>query len=138
MGLRPAPNRNFLSCADREIVNGLDRMARDHGFRPGGIIIILQEGAMRLDSNWLFFNIEGLSSDPTLETAMSMLIANATAGRASRRSSQPSITVLDECWALLDSPTLAPEVVQLFRTARTARKRYALLLQLCGIILLRP
>jgi hypothetical protein len=26
--------------------------------------------------------------------------------------------VLDECWALLDSPVLAPEVVQLFRTAR--------------------
>ena len=93
---------------------------------------------MRLESNWLFFNIEGLSSDPTLETAMSMLIANATAERASGRSGQPSITVLDECWALLDSPTLAPEVVQLFRTARTARKRYALLLQLCGIILLRP
>ena len=76
---------------------------------------------MRLDSNWLFFNIEGLSSDPTLETAMSMLIANATAERASGRNGQPSITVLDECWALLDSPTLAPEVVQLFRTAR---KRY--------------
>ena len=76
---------------------------------------------MRLDSNWLFFNIEGLSSDPTLETAMSMLIANAMAERASGRSGQPSITVLDECWALLDSPTLAPEVVQLFRTAR---KRY--------------
>ncbi len=76
---------------------------------------------MRLDSNWLFFNIEGLSSDPTLETAMSMLIANAMAERASGKSGQPSITVLDECWALLDSPTLAPEVVQLFRTAR---KRY--------------
>jgi len=73
---------------------------------------------MRLESNWLFFNIEGLSSDPTLETAMSMLIANAMAERASGRSGQPSITVLDECWALLDSPTLAPEVVQLFRTAR--------------------
>src|SRR5262245_1057945 len=29
-----------------------------------------------------------------------------------------SITVLDECWALLDSPVLAPEVVQCFRTAR--------------------
>jgi hypothetical protein len=29
-----------------------------------------------------------------------------------------SITVLDECWSLLDSPVLAPEVVQLFRTAR--------------------
>src|SRR5258705_8011248 len=70
------------------------------------------------DSNWLFFNIEGLSNDPRLETAMSMLIANAMAERASGRSGQLSITVLDECWALLDSPVLAPEVVQLFRTAR--------------------
>jgi TraG P-loop domain len=73
---------------------------------------------MRTDSNWLFFNIEGLSNDPRLETAMSMLIANAMAERASGRSGQLSITVLDECWALLDSPVLAPEVVQLFRTAR--------------------
>ncbi len=73
---------------------------------------------MRLDSNWLFFNVEGLSSDPRLETAMSMLIANAVAARAGGRTGQPSITVLDECWSLLDSPTLAPEVVQLFRTAR--------------------
>jgi hypothetical protein len=73
---------------------------------------------MRLDSNWLFFNVEGLSSDPKLETAMSMLIANAVASRSGGKTSQPSITVLDECWFLLDSPTLAPEVVQLFRTAR--------------------
>src|SRR5213594_2514019 len=73
---------------------------------------------MRTDSNWLFFNIEGLSNDPRLETAMSMLIANAMAERASGRSGQLSVTVLDECWALLDSPVLAPEVVQLFRTAR--------------------
>src|SRR5438445_6664379 len=73
---------------------------------------------VRTDSNWLFCNIEGLSNDPRLETAMSMLIANAMAERASGRSGQPSITVLDECWALLDSPVLAPEVVQLFRTAR--------------------
>lgn len=73
---------------------------------------------MRLDSNWLFFNVEGLSTDPKLETAMSMLIANAVALRADRKTGQPSITVLDECWFLLDSPTLAPEVVQLFRTAR--------------------
>jgi type IV secretory pathway VirB4 component len=70
------------------------------------------------DSNWLFFNIEGLSSDPRLETAMSMLIANAMAERSSGRGGQLSITVLDECWSLLDSPVLAPEVVQLFRTAR--------------------
>ncbi len=73
---------------------------------------------MRLDSNWLFFNVEGLSSDPKLETAMSMLTANAVASRAGGRTGQPSITVLDECWFLLDSATLAPEVVQLFRTAR--------------------
>jgi len=73
---------------------------------------------MRLDSNWLFFNVEGLSADPKLETAMSMLIANAVASRAGGKTGQPSITVLDECWFLLDSPTLAPEVVQLFRTAR--------------------
>ncbi|HJT68656.1 MAG TPA: hypothetical protein VJ731_00575 [Terriglobales bacterium] len=73
---------------------------------------------MRLDSNWLFFNVEGLSSDSKLETAMSMLIANAVASRAAGKTGQPSITVLDECWFLLDSPALAPEVVQLFRTAR--------------------
>jgi hypothetical protein len=73
---------------------------------------------MRLDSNWLFFNVEGLSSDPKLETAMSMLIANTVASRSGGKTGQPSITVLDECWFLLDSPTLAPEVVQLFRTAR--------------------
>jgi hypothetical protein len=29
-----------------------------------------------------------------------------------------SITILDECWALLESPNLADTVVQLFRTAR--------------------
>ncbi len=73
---------------------------------------------MRLDSNWLFFNVEGLGSDPKLETAMSMLIANAVASRAGGKTGQTSITVLDECWFLLDSSTLAPEVVQLFRTAR--------------------
>ena len=73
---------------------------------------------MRLDSDWLFFNVEGLSSDPRLETAMSMLIASAMAARATGKTGQPSITVLDECWFLLDSPALAPEVVQLFRTAR--------------------
>jgi type IV secretory pathway VirB4 component len=74
--------------------------------------------SIRTDSSWLFFNIEGLSNDHRLETAMSMLIANAMAERSSGRSGQLSITVLDECWALLDSPVLAPEVVQLFRTAR--------------------
>ncbi len=35
---------------------------------------------IRTDANWLFFNIEGLSSDPRLETAMSMLIAQVDVG----------------------------------------------------------
>ena len=49
---------------------------------------------------------------------MSMLIAAAMAGRAAGKDGRPSISVLDECWFLLDSPALAPEVVQLYRTAR--------------------
>jgi type IV secretory pathway VirB4 component len=73
---------------------------------------------MRLDSDWLFFNVEGLSSDRRLETAMSMLIATEMAARAAGKAGRPSISVLDECWFLLDSPALAPEVVQLYRTAR--------------------
>jgi type IV secretion system protein TrbE len=71
-----------------------------------------------LDNPWLFFNVEQLSDDSRLETAMSLLIAHATAQRASGTSGSRNITVLDECWFLLDSPVLAPEVVQLFRTAR--------------------
>jgi hypothetical protein len=71
-----------------------------------------------LDNPWLFFNVEQLSDDPRLETAMSLLIAHATAQRAAGKDGRRSITVLDECWFLLDSPVLAPEVVQLFRTAR--------------------
>jgi type IV secretory pathway VirB4 component len=86
----------------------------------GGIYAKLfdQPTTMRLDSDWLFFNVEGLSSDPRLETAMSMLIATAMSARATGKTGRPSITVLDECWFLLDSAALAPEVVQLYRTAR--------------------
>jgi hypothetical protein len=77
-----------------------------------------QHTTLRTDADWLFFNIEKLSDDPRLETAMSMMIAHAMQERASGRTGQHSITVLDECWSLLDSNVLAPEVVQLFRTAR--------------------
>lgn len=72
----------------------------------------------RLDNGWLFFNVEGLSSDPRLENAMSLLIANAMAERSSGKSGRPGIIVLDEAWALLDSKILATEVVELFRCAR--------------------
>lgn len=71
-----------------------------------------------LASPWLFFNIEQLSDDPRLETAMSLLIAHATVQRAAGKLGRRSITVLDECWALLRSSVLAPVVVQLYRTAR--------------------
>ena len=86
----------------------------------GGIYAKLFDRAtnMRLDSDWLFFNVEGLSADPRLETAMSMLIAAAMASRAAGKTGRPSVSVLDECWFLLDSTSLAPEVVQLYRTAR--------------------
>lgn len=77
-----------------------------------------QPTTISLDNSLLFFNVEQLADDPRLETAMSLLIAHAMAHRASGKTGQPSITVLDECWFLLDSPVLAPEVVQLFRTAR--------------------
>jgi hypothetical protein len=71
-----------------------------------------------LDNAWLFFNVEQLGDDPRLQTAMSLLIARATAQRGSGKCGRRSITVLDECWFLLESAVLAPEVVQLFRTAR--------------------
>jgi type IV secretory pathway VirB4 component len=77
-----------------------------------------QHTTLRTGADWLFFNVERLSDDPRLETAMSMMIAHAMQERASGRTGQHSITVLDECWSLLDSDVLAPEVVQLFRTAR--------------------
>ena len=71
-----------------------------------------------LESPWLYFNIEKLSDDARLQTAMSLLIAHATVQRALGKAGRQSITVLDECWALLRSLVLAPVVVQLYRTAR--------------------
>src|SRR5205823_2827075 len=49
------------------------------------------------------------ADDSRLETAMSLLIAHATTQRTLGKTGQPSVTVLDECWCLLDSPVLAPE-----------------------------
>ena len=71
-----------------------------------------------LENPWLYFNIERLRDDPRLESAMSLLIAHAATYRGSGQKGWRSITVLDECWALLKSPELADLVVQLFRTAR--------------------
>ncbi len=71
-----------------------------------------------LTNPWLFFNVEKLADDARLEAAMSLLIARATSERASGKSGRPAIVILDEFWFILDSPVLAPEAVQLFRTAR--------------------
>ena len=71
-----------------------------------------------MSTPWLYFNVEQLKDDPKLEVAMSLLIAYTTTKRAQGKANKRCITVLDECWALLQSPSLAPVVVQLFRTAR--------------------
>jgi len=52
------------------------------------------------------FNIEKLKDDPKLETAMSLLIAYATTKRAEGGGGARCMTILDECWALLQSPSL--------------------------------
>ena len=73
---------------------------------------------LKLDTPWMYFNVEKLKDDPRLEAAMSLLIAWATTKRAGGNTSAKSITVLEECWMLLQSPVLAPVVVQLYRTGR--------------------
>jgi type IV secretory pathway VirB4 component len=45
-----------------------------------------QPTTVQTDENWLFFNVEGLTSDPKLESSMSMIIANPMSERASGRS----------------------------------------------------
>ncbi len=71
-----------------------------------------------LDNAWLFFNVEKLADDPRLQGAMSLVIARAMSLRASGKTGRPAIVIMDEFWFILDSPVLAPEAVQLFRTAR--------------------
>jgi len=61
---------------------------------------------IRTDENWLFFNVEGLTSDPKLESSMSMIIANAMSERASdgpgsrisRFSTSAGLFSIRRCW----------------------------------------
>lgn len=71
-----------------------------------------------IDNPWLYFNVEKLADDARVQGAMSLMIARATSERASGKTGQPGIVVMDEFWFILDSPVLAPEAVQLYRTAR--------------------
>ncbi len=75
-----------------------------------------------LDNTWLYFNIEKLKSDPRLEGAMSLQIAHAAIHRTSGKSGRPSLSMMDECKIILDTPILAQQVERDFLTAR---KRYA-------------
>jgi len=71
-----------------------------------------------LSNSWLYFNIEKLDDDARLKGAMSLVIARAMSLRSSGVASRPAIVIMDEFSFILDSPVLAPEAVQLFRTAR--------------------
>jgi type IV secretory pathway VirB4 component len=75
-----------------------------------------------LDNTWLYFNIAKLKNDPRLEGAMSLKIAHASIHRTSGMTGRPSISMMDECKIVLDTPILAATVEKEFLTAR---KRYA-------------
>ncbi|MGF7181511.1 hypothetical protein [Tunturiibacter psychrotolerans] len=75
-----------------------------------------------LDSTWLYFNIDKLKSDPRLEGAMSLQIAHTSIHRTSGMSGRPSLSMIDECKVVFDTPILAATVERDFLTAR---KRYA-------------
>src|SRR5207253_10458794 len=77
-----------------------------------------QHTTLKTDADWLFFNVERLSDDPRLETAMSMMIAHAMQERAAGRTGKHSITVLDECWSMIDANLLATVVGHMIRTTR--------------------
>jgi len=75
-----------------------------------------------LDGSWLYFNIEKLRNDPRLEGAMSLLITHASTHRASGMTGRPSLSMMDECRIVLDTPILAATAEKEFLTAR---KRFA-------------
>src|SRR6266851_634887 len=75
-----------------------------------------------LDSTWLYFNIAKLKNDPRLEGAMSLLITHASTHRASGMTGRPSLSMMDECRIVLDTPILAATAEKEFLTAR---KRFA-------------
>jgi len=71
------------------------------------------------NQDWLYFNVKPLSSDKRLASTYPLVIAQQMAMRSTGNQGRRSIVVLDENWAMLDSPHMAPQVEQSFRTART-------------------
>jgi hypothetical protein len=113
---------NYHDEDKNEVVNREARLAATklRAWVENGMYAKLFDRSTTIDMStpWLYFNIEQLKDDPKLETAMSLLIAYATNKRAMGKGNKRCITILDECWSLLQSPSLGPVVVQLFRTAR--------------------
>ncbi|HEY3453706.1 MAG TPA: hypothetical protein VGK64_03830 [Bryobacteraceae bacterium] len=71
------------------------------------------------NNNWLYFRIKPLNSDKRLARTYPMIIAQQMAARSTATNGRRSIVALDENWDMLDSPHMAPQVEQSFRTART-------------------
>ena len=114
--------QNYYDEDKNPLVNEMARIAaaKMRAWVNNGMYARLFDHQTTIDMStpWLYFNVDQLKDDPKLDVAMSLLIAYTTTKRAQGKTSRRSITVLDECWALLQSPSLAPVVVQLFRTAR--------------------
>ena len=71
------------------------------------------------NNNWLYFNVKPLKNDKRLARTYPMIIAQQMAARSTAHQGRRSIVALDENWDMLDSPHMAPQVEQSFRTART-------------------
>ncbi|HEX4166764.1 MAG TPA: hypothetical protein VHZ55_14965, partial [Bryobacteraceae bacterium] len=71
------------------------------------------------NTHWLYFRIKPLNSDKRLARTYPMIIAQQMAARSTATNGRRSIVALDENWDMLDSPHMAPQVEQSFRTART-------------------
>lgn len=71
------------------------------------------------NQDWLYFNVKPLNADKRLASTYPLVIAQQMAVRSTANHGRRSVVILDENWAMLDSPHMAPQVEQSFRTART-------------------
>ena len=73
-----------------------------------------------MSTPWLYFNVEQLKDDPKLEVAMSLLIAYTTTKRAQGKRTSGASRFSMSAGRCCSPQSLAPVVVQLFRTAGSA------------------
>jgi hypothetical protein len=70
------------------------------------------------NEDWLYFNVKQLNSDKRLARTYPMIIAQQMAARSTASHGRRSVVIQDETWDMLDSPHMAPQVEQSFRTSR--------------------